>query len=174
MYKINYYGRPKPAERPRVRFSLSNRNYYLYTPSTYEAYKMDLIAHFNQFEKDADFSCLFNPKKIIYGLSIKIVFRLKGRGKQPFYGKRPDIDNLMKAVFDALFQSKVNLVEEGIKLDKNGIPLLDNNGLPIRHFKQKIDDSRIVHTEVLKLRVNTDKEEGFHLVLRNVGKEEIL
>lgn len=173
MYQIHYKGRPKPAERPRARFSLGNKNYYLYTPPSYEKYKRELIEHFNQFEKEEKFAELFEPKNIVYGLSIKIIFRLKGRGKQPFYGKRPDIDNLMKAIFDGLFQSNVNLIEDGIEIDKDGVPIMDSKGEPILHFKQKIDDSRIVHTETLKLRVDTEEEEGFQVVIRNVGEDEI-
>lgn len=173
MYQIHYKGRPKPAERPRARFSLGNKNYYLYTPPTYEKYKRDLIEHFNKFENEKEFAELFDPKTLVYGLSVKIVFRLKGKGKQPFYGKRPDIDNLMKAIFDGLFQSNVNLIEDGIETDKEGNPVVDYKGVPLPHFKQKIDDSRIVHTETLKLRVDTEEEEGFHIILRNVGKDEI-
>lgn len=172
MYKLSYQGRPRPAERPRVRFSLGNKNYYLYTPPTYEKYKNELIEHFNKFSKDEKFTELFEAKNIIYGLSIKIIFKLKGNGKQPFYGKRPDIDNLMKAIFDALFQSDVNLIEDGIETDKEGIPIVDANGDPIPRFKQKIDDSRIIHAESLKLRVDKEEEEGVYIVIRNVGEDE--
>ncbi|HFD1725843.1 TPA: RusA family crossover junction endodeoxyribonuclease [Enterococcus faecium] len=173
MFKIKYGKRPQPAERPRARFAKDKRSYYMYTPPNYQSYLKLLIESFNQYEKDPSFSELFDKKKIVYGWSVKIIFKLKGKGKNPFYGKRPDIDNLFKAVADALMETEANKIQNGYEVDENGNQYLDHQGLPIPKYKKKIDDSRIVHAELLKLRVDTEEEEGFTLIIRNVGKDDI-
>ncbi|WP_252893792.1 hypothetical protein [Lentilactobacillus senioris] len=86
---------------------------------------------------------------------------------------RPDIDNLFKGIIDSLFQSKVNQVLDGIETDKNGNPIHDEFGNDIPHFKQRIDDSRVVHTEMLKLKATEESPEGFTLIVRNLGLEAI-
>lgn len=174
MFKAEYKGRPKPAERPRPRLGKNAKFYYMYNPPTYQQYKQELIEFFNQFESDKNFYELFDPKKVFYGLSLKVVFRFKASAQNPFYTKRPDLDNVLKAVQDALFQCKANLVEDGFMIDKgSGELILDENGQPIINYKQRIDDCRVVHFECLKLRVDTEEEEGFLVTLRNVGKDEI-
>ncbi|HLQ96355.1 MAG TPA: RusA family crossover junction endodeoxyribonuclease [Pseudogracilibacillus sp.] len=173
MFETHYKGRPRPAERPRARFSSDSRTYYLYNPPSYQKYKAGLTEFFNQFSDDKNLQELFNPKELVYGLSLKLIFRLKGKGKKPFYGKRPDIDNLFKAVADSLFESNVNLIEDGIEQDKEGNTVTDAYGNPLTKYRQQIDDSRIIHTEMLKLRVDSEEEEGIKIVIRNVGKEEI-
>lgn len=182
MFEVDYYGRPKPAERPRVRFSKGNKSYYTYNPPKYEEYKEGLIDFFNNYEKDDSLEELFNPKRIMYGLSVKIIFRLTmpidwrkpdTKKLNLFYTRRPDIDNLYKAVIDSLFQSNINQIPDGHVIDKEGNELLDEDGEKIIKYRQRIDDSRVVHTELLKLRVETEEEEGFNLIIRNVGKEEI-
>jgi|SRR5690625_3239114 len=173
MFQAHYSGRPRPAERARARFSSGNRSYYLYNPPTYKKYKSGLIDFFNTYETDESLTELFDPKEIIYGLSIKLIFKLRSKGKNPFYAKRPDIDNLFKAVTDSLFESNVNLIRDGNKKDKEGDLVFDPKGEPLGKYKQKIDDSRIIHTEMLKLRVDTEEEEGFSITIRNVGKEDI-
>lgn len=173
MFEAHYTGRPRPAERPRARFNQGNRTYYLYTPPAYQEYKSGLIDFFNEFEKDDSLKELFDPKEIVYGLSVKLIFRLKSKGKKPFYGKRPDIDNLFKAVADSLFESNVNLIPDGYEKDEEGNLITDSEGNPVTKYKQKIDDSRIIHTEILKLRVDSEEEEGFSIIIRNVGKEDI-
>lgn len=177
MFSAEYFGHPRPAERPRARFSSNNSHYYLYTPPLYAAYKEELIAFFDQFANNTDLKELFDTKKIIFGLSIKIIFKLKGRisknNNNPFYGMRPDIDNLYKAVVDSLFQSSVNTYPDGFEQNKDGSPIVDENDVPILHFRQKIDDSRVIHTELLKLKVADSSEEGFKIIIKNVGKESI-
>lgn len=173
MFKVTYKGRPKPAERARARFNGGNKTYYMYTPEVYRKYKEELISFFNEYQDDPNLKRLFDPKKITYGLSVKLIFRFKGKGDNPFYTWRPDIDNLFKAVTDSLFQSKVNLLENGFKLDKDGNTMLDDEGIPIKKYKQKIDDCRICHTEQLKLRVDDEEKESFTIIVRNIGEEEI-
>lgn len=173
MFEAHYSGRPRPAERPRARFNHNNRTYYLYTPPEYQKYKDGVRKFFNQYETDESLKELFDPNKIVYGLSVKLIFRLYSKGKKPFYGKRPDIDNLFKAIADGLFESNVNLYLDGNETDKEGNLITDEEGNPIPKYRQKIDDSRIIHTEQLKLRVDTREEEGFSVIIRNVGKEDI-
>lgn len=173
MFKVEYKGRPKPAERPRARFAKDNKSYYLYSPPTYAKYKDHLIQFFNKFSEEKEFQDLFDPKNINYGLSLKTVFRLKGNGKNIFYAKRPDIDNLFKGVQDAIFQSEVNQIEDGYLLDKEGSKIVSEDGEPLIKYRSKIDDSRVVHAEQLKLRVDTEEEEGIIIILRNIGKEDI-
>src|SRR5699024_4783957 len=173
MFEAHYSGRPRPAERPRARFSADNRTYYLYNPPTYQKYKAGLRDFFNEYETDESLKELFDPSKIVYGLSVKLIFRLYSKGKKPFYGKRPDIDNLFKAAVDGLFESNVNLIPDGNEKDKEGNLIVDEKGNPIPKYKQKIDDSRIIHAEQLKLRVDTREEEGITIIIRNVGKEDI-
>lgn len=179
MFEVNWTGgRPQPVERPRVRFNEGNKTYYTYNPPNYAEYKETLKDFFNQYENDVLLEELFNPKKIVYGLSIKIIFRLwrsteEELDSNPFYTLRPDIDNLFKAVVDSLFQSNINQIPNGYVVDKDGNELLDENGEKIVKYKQKIDDCRVIHAEILKLRVETKEEEGFKLIIRNVGKEEI-
>lgn len=173
MFEAHYTGRPRPAERPRARFNSGRRSYYLYNPPEYQKYKAGLIDFFNKYEKDESLKEQFDPTKIVYGLSVKLIFKLYSKGKKPFYGKRPDIDNLFKAVTDSLFDSNVNLIPNGNETDKEGNLITDAEGKPIPKYKQKIDDSRIIHTEILKLRVDSKEEEGFSIVIRNVGKEDI-
>lgn len=98
---------------------------------------------------------------------------MKSNGKNLFYGKRPDIDNLYKAVVDALFLSDVNQVEDGLLTDKEGNAVFDRKGNQKIKYRQKIDDSRVIHTEILKLRVDCAEDEGFTIMIRNVGKEDI-
>lgn len=173
MFEAHYKGRPRPAERPRARFSEDKRTYYLYNPPSYQKYKAGLTEFFNQFADQEELKELFDPKQLVYGLSLKLIFKLKSKGQKPFYGKRPDIDNLFKAVADSLFESDVNMIEDGNEQDKAGNLITDAAGNPITKYKQKIDDSRIIHTEMLKLRVDEEEEEGIKVVLRNVGKEDI-
>ncbi|MDT0112455.1 RusA family crossover junction endodeoxyribonuclease [Listeria booriae] len=173
MFRAVYQGRPKPAERARVRFSTGNKTYYMHIPETYRAYQNRLKEFFSQYAEDPDLKELFRARNLIYGLSIKLVFRLKGRGQHPFYQLRPDIDNLYKAVTDALFLSDVNIKHVGFEEDEEGNKILDNDGNPIETYKQKIDDSRVVHAELLKLRVDTEEEEQFTIVIRNVAEEDI-
>ncbi|MBC2242406.1 RusA family crossover junction endodeoxyribonuclease [Listeria booriae] len=172
MFKAVYSGRPRPAERARVRFGKGKRSYYMYMPEVYRNYKGKLIEFFGQYESDPRLVELFDSQKIIYGLSVKLIFRLKSKGDNPFYTLRPDIDNLFKAVTDSLFQSSVNLIDNGYEEDKDGQLILDVEGDPIPKFKQKIDDCRICHTEIIKLRVDTVEEEGFTVIIRNIGKDD--
>lgn len=173
MFEAHYSGRPRPAERPRARFSYDNRSYYIYNPPEYQKYKAVLRDFFNQYEDDAALQELFDPQEIVYGLSVKLIFKLRSKGNKPFYGKRPDIDNLFKAVTDSLFESNVNQIRNGNEQDKEGNLITDEEGNPIPKYKQKIDDSRIIHSEMLKLRVDYEEEEGITIILRNVGKEDI-
>lgn len=173
MFQTHYAGKVRSAERSRARFSQENRTYFLYNPPTYEKYKTGLINFFNTYENDDSLAELFDPNKIVYGLSVKLIFKIKSRGKNPFHGRRPDVDNLYKAVADSLFQSNVNLIPDGDAMDKEGNLITDEHGNPMPKYKQKIDDSRIIHTEILKLRVDTKEEEGFSITIRNVGKEDI-
>lgn len=173
MFKTSWQGRPKPAERPRTRFSKDKKSFYVYNPPSHYLYQQELIRFFSQFKEEHSLVELFEKRHIVYGLSVKLIFRLKSKGENPFYGKRPDIDNLYKAVIDALFLSEVNQVEDGFLTDKEGNPIFDKKGNQEIKYKQKIDDSRVIHTEILKLRVDSAEEEGFTLVIRNVGKEDI-
>lgn len=175
MFRIEYNERPRPAERPRARFSDGSRSYYLYTPPAYAKYKQELIEFFNQYQDDQDLKELFDKKKLLYGLSVKVIFRfdVKKESDNPFYGMRPDIDNLFKAVVDSLFQSGVNRIQDGYEKDKTDQYVLDENGEKIPHFKQKIDDSRIVHTELLKLKATKESPQGFTLIVKNIGIEKV-
>lgn len=173
MFKAEWKGRPKPAERPRTRFSKNKRSFYVYNPPSYYLYQKELVSFFSGFSEDDKLKELFDKKEIVYGLSVKLIFRLKGKGNLPFYGLRPDIDNLYKAVVDALFLSKCNQIENGILTDNEGNPICDRSGTPLIKYKQKIDDSRVIHTELLKLRVEEEEEQGFTIIIRNVGKEDI-
>lgn len=173
MFRAEYKKRPQPAERARVRFSNNNRTYYMYTPATYEKYTQELISFFNQFSDDPNFVDMFDKKKLVYGWSVKIIFRFKGRGSKPFYGLRPDIDNIFKAVTDSLMRTEANLIFDGYATDEEGNRYLDKDFQPIPKFRKKIDDCRIVHTELLKLRVDTEEEEGFTIIIRNVGEDVI-
>ncbi|GAA3267941.1 hypothetical protein GCM10017706_32840 [Lactococcus lactis subsp. hordniae] len=69
--------------------------------------------------------------------------------------------------------SAVNQIENGYWVDKNGEFILDADGNKTIKYKQKIDDSRVIHTELLKLRIDSEAEEGFTITVRNVGKEDI-
>ncbi|WP_088841029.1 RusA family crossover junction endodeoxyribonuclease [Listeria sp. ILCC797] len=173
MFKVTKIGRPKPAERARARFNEGNKTFYMYMPQSYREYKSELIQFFNQYENDPNLQELFDRKKIIYGLSVKLIFRFKGKGYNPFYALRPDIDNLFKAVTDSLFESNINLIEDGYKTNKKGELLFDQDGKMIKKYKQKIDDSRICHTEQIKLRVDTEEEESLTIIIKNIGKEDI-
>lgn len=173
MFKVTWEGRPRPAERPRARFSADKRTYFLYNPPTYQEYQKTLVEFFNKYQEEESLKELFDKKQLVYGLSVKLIFRIKHKGKIPFYGLRPDIDNLYKAVVDALFKSNVNQIENGYWVDKNGEFYLDADGNKTIKYKQKIDDSRVIHTELIKLRVDSEAEEGFTVILRNVGKEDI-
>ncbi|WP_132981489.1 RusA family crossover junction endodeoxyribonuclease [Pediococcus pentosaceus] len=173
MFKISWEGKPQPAERARPRFSRNKDSYYMYNPPSYQMYQRSLINFFSKFSEDPDLKALFDKKQLIYGLSIKIIFKIQSKGKNPFYGKRPDSDNLYKAVVDALFASKVNQLEDGYLTDKEGNYVFDSKGNPLIKYKQKVDDSRVIHHEVLKLRVDEFQEQGFIVVIRNVGKDDI-
>lgn len=181
MFKVSWKGRPQPAERARPRFSKNKDSYYMYNPPSYQKYQKKLIDFFSKYSDDPELKKLFDKKRLIYGLSVKIVFRLvastgknqSSTGKNPFYGKRPDIDNLYKAVVDALFLSKGNQIEDGFLTDADGEPIVDSKGDSLIKYKQKIDDSRVIHTELLKLRVDDEDQEGFTIIVRNVGREDI-
>lgn len=173
MFKAEWKGRPKPAERPRPRFSKNKKSFYVYNPPNYYLYQKELINFFSSFSEEDNLKELFDKKTLVYGLSVKLIFRLKAKGKAPFYGLRPDIDNLYKAVVDALFLSECNQLEDGFLTDKEGNEIYDGKGSPLIKYKQKIDDSRVIHSEILKLRVDSEEEEGFTIVIRNVGKEDI-
>lgn len=173
MFKVSWKGRPKPAERPRTRFSKDKKSFYVYNPPSYYLYQQELIRFFSSFKEEPEMIEMFDKKNLVYGLSIKLIFRLKSSGKNLFYGKRPDIDNLYKAVVDALFLSDVNQVEDGLLTDKEGNAVFDRKGNQKIKYRQKIDDSRVIHTEILKLRVDSTEDEGFTIMIRNVGKEDI-
>lgn len=172
MWQMRYYGRPRGADRPRARFSSAGRHYYMYTSPDYTAYKNKLIDTFNGYVDDIDLQQCFS-NKFNAGLSVKIVFYLKGNGQKKLYGMRPDIDNLYKAVIDSLFESKINQIKNGFLVDNNGQFIFDKHGEKQLNFKQKMDDSRVVHTELLKIRVDELKQEGFLIKLRMIGLEEI-
>lgn len=173
MFKVSWEGRPQPTERARPRFAKNKKSYYMYNPPSYQDYQKRLVEFFSEYSEDPELKKLFDKKQLIYGLSVKIVFRLSSKGEKPFYGKRPDIDNLYKAVVDALFLSECNQVEDGYLTDSEGNQIVDSKGMPLIKYKQKIDDSRVIHTELLKLRVDDAEQEGFTLVVRDVGKEDI-
>ncbi|MGP9052393.1 RusA family crossover junction endodeoxyribonuclease [Lactiplantibacillus plantarum] len=173
MFKVSWKGRPQPAERARPRFSKNKDSYYMYNPPSYQKYQKKLVDFFSEYSDDPELKKLFDKKRLIYGLSVKIIFHLASNGKNPFYGKRPDIDNLYKAVVDALFLSKCNQVEDGFLTDANGDPIVNSKGDPLIKYKQKIDDSRVIHNELLKLRVDDEDQEGFTLIVRDVGREDI-
>lgn len=173
IFKTEFKGRPKPAERPRARFSKSGR-FYMFTPNSYKNYQKEVTEFFNKFADEPNFKDLFTPNKLVYGLSVTLIFKmtLKKKSANPFYGMRPDIDNLYKAVVDALFLNQVNMKEVGYQLDEEENVLFDEDGKPLIKYAQRVDDSRVVHTEQLKLRVDYKDEEGFFIKLRNVGKDE--
>lgn len=173
MFKVKWSGRPQSAERPRTRFRKDKKSFYVYTPPNYEKYKENLKLFFSSFIDDKSYNEIFDKKKIVYGLSVKIIFRFKTENANIFYALRPDIDNLYKAVVDGLFESDGNLYENGVLKDKQGNTIVDAEGKALINYSQKIDDSRVVHAELLKLRVDTEEEESFTLIVRNVGKEDI-
>lgn len=163
MWKADFKGfRPRPAERPRFNPTLGR----MFIPKSYEDYQEMLIGLFNQYTETENFAEIFDKKKIVYGLSVQVVFRLTGRGKSAFYRYRPDSDNLYKAVLDSLFFCDANTIETDTgELDKDGNPVIK--------YHQKIDDSNVVHQSTLKLRVENEDEQGFSIIVKNIGKDEL-
>lgn len=173
MFKVKWFGRPQPAERPRTRLRKDKKSFYIYTPPTYEEYKENLKLFFSSFKEDKSYKEIFDKKKIVYGLSVKIISRFKTGNANIFYALRPDIDNIYKAIVDGLFESDGNLYENGVLKDKQGNTIVDAEGKALIKYSKKIDDCRVVHMEVLKIKVDTEEEESFTLIVRNVGKEDI-
>lgn len=153
MFKCDIKIAPQSALRPRYVTKFKR----VLIPKKYRDYKDQMIAEFNQYADDEDLIDVM--QNAAFGISLGIIFRFDNRGsRRPFYRKKPDLDNLLKATVDALFESKVNLKMVGY----------DEGGYPI--YKQIVDDSNIVQVTMLKKQVSAD-EVGQSITIKKIVEE---
>lgn len=169
MFKVTIEGTPKSAKRPNYVPQFGR----VITPKDYREYKDWLIGEFNKYANDPELIEVLTKQK--YGLSVKLIYRFdRGASYQPFHRNRPDVDNLYKATIDALFQSDVNRIADGFVVDENGQPVDDGRGNKIVHYKQRIDDSQIVHNETWKLNIDPTKEKPSQtIIIRKIEEVEL-
>lgn len=162
MYRIDIDIPPESALRPRF-VKKWNR---VTTPKKYKRYLNKLINEFNKYADDPDFYDVLHNFK--YGISIKVIFKFDRRSQssnvRPFKRTKPDMDNLLKATVDALFESKINLKLDHTEHDPDG------NEYPV--YKQITDDCNIVHVEMLKINVDSDQV-GQTIILKKMLEEEL-
>lgn len=133
------------------------------TPKKYLQYKNKLIGIFNKEYADNEElrDVLRNSK---YGINLKVLFKFdKRNSNRPYHRQRPDLDNLVKATVDALFQSDANRDYLGIKIDEDGNEYPD--------YKLITDDSNIVRMELMKINVPAD-EVGQEIIIKKMLEED--
>ncbi|MCL2480145.1 MAG: RusA family crossover junction endodeoxyribonuclease [Spirochaetaceae bacterium] len=90
LYDVFVIGKPKAQPRPKA---ARIGNYIrIYTPDTAKEWRQRI---------KNTFLCVRRSSQITEPCKADIDFYFKGKG-QGFFSKRPDVDNLAKAVFDAL------------------------------------------------------------------------
>lgn len=97
MFKVK--AKPVPQARPRffVRQKGAQRFVGAYDPKQCKTFKEVIAWH---VRTEASRQGLQKP--VGGPISIKLIFRMRGNGKERYHTKRPDVDNLAKAIKDAL------------------------------------------------------------------------
>lgn len=129
----------------------------------YRNYKERLTELFNEYADNEELIDIMRNSK--YGIDLKVIFKFDNtRNHSIFKRQRPDLDNLVKATIDALFDIDSNKELVGYKKDYLG--------REVPEFKQIVDDSNIVHFDLTK--INVDPEEvGQTIILGKILEEDI-
>lgn len=171
MWRATIKGKPKSVNYPYWNPKAKR----MFLRSDYVAYKKWLISEFDQYANDPELRKMFDTQK--FGLGVKVTYWLPAVNGStlPTYRSRPDINNLYRATIDALFASKVNMFDTGeARYDKDGNRMLDyKTHEPLNVMKQRLDDSNITYTAVLKLAAQSAEEVGQMIVIGRVGMDKL-
>lgn len=131
----------------------------------YKTYKDRMIEEFNKYSDNEELKDILQNAK--YGINMKVIYKFdNARNKAIFKRQRPDLDNLVKATIDSLFESKVNNVFDGYDIN-------EDTGYRKSKYHQIVDDSNIVRMELIK--INTPKEKvGQTVYLSKILEEDHL